>query len=485
MADDTNGSGPALPPKLDLRKSGILKDKMPQASIAPVQPESSAKEVAAAAAPSFRPVDVPLTAIRPIPAAPTGALPRPASPASAPAGASVAAPVAGGIRPAMSRPVVPAAPFMPVSPGGATVTPVRPPMPGMLGGVRPAGVLTAQRPGIVPAAVTSAKATPTAKIPGAAVPAPSTIRITRPMLKVETPAPVEEASAPAAVTDKPANDESTVEASSRTVMINMIPDEPDVAKTKAPAAEQSTIKLVRKTLPGLAKPVQSGVPTAVPAKKETSKISLEQAVPSAGPVNAVPDGKATGLPLMKKPMMNMSTVSNALSNAQSQEAILTDKRKTSRISLEAVLAAETSEVKKNPSAPTTIRLKKPTDSAGIKIGAAATPPEVASSTVALSQTAKLDEAAESSPTATRKKTIKIKKPGGGTSLDFGGSESDKGVSGLGGPAHISHGTPVVTEKEGKGSKIFSVISLVLTSAAIVVTIVTIFIFNSQLAGLNY
>jgi hypothetical protein len=363
--------------------------------------------------------------------------------------------------------------------------------------------LTAQRPVVAAGAAApglSSARPAVAGSPGSATPpASGTIKLTRPMLKAATPPPVEEELKPDTEVVEPPAEPAAETIATKTVMINLTPAEPAI-KPPAPVAEQSTIKLVRKPIPGMAKPAQPGVQAAAAAaKKETSKISLDQAVPTPGgklppvgyarltdEVSATNAPAVPGLPLLKKPAMNMATISNAMSNTQSNDALLTEKRKTSRISLEAVLAAETSEVKKNPTAPTTIRLKKPTDSAGIKIGAPkdlAVPPP----TIAMNQTAKLDEAAEDAPTATKKKTIKIKKPGGGFSMDGDRSAASAGGSGSLSPGagRISAGGSAAAYKEGTGSKVFSAISLVMTAAALVVISITIYMFTAQVSGVNY
>ncbi len=141
------------------------------------------------------------------------------------------------------------------------------------------------------------------------------------------------------------------------------------------------------------KPVMAAGPSA--AKKETSKIPLEAAQPAAGP---------------KKP--TITTVKKATSPLDGASAeVVEQKRKTSRISLDSVLAADDSEKPGGDAGrPKTIKLKRPSEAVTVK--AVKKGPAAPSAPAGdPSKTAPLDEAAAgAASTTTGRKTVKVRKP---------------------------------------------------------------------------
>lgn len=188
------------------------------------------------------------------------------------------------------------------------------------------------------------------------------------------------------------------------------------------------------------------------AKKETSKIPLDQAMAAQDGGAASPDAK----------------------------------RMTTRISLEAVLMTpEASEAKPavpgvpgSDTGPKTIRLKRPSEAATVKVSPKPKIAKVeeagsAEAKAALNRTARLEEAAEEpaaeGDTPSKRKTIRIKRPGEGG----GGAGAPQAVSiarGEGG------GVPMVMEDEPHVT--FPLLGI----AACLVVIVTIYMFAAQALG---
>jgi hypothetical protein len=145
------------------------------------------------------------------------------------------------------------------------------------------------------------------------------------------------------------------------------------------------------------------------AKKETSRIPLELAT-AAKP--GVAEGKPAEAPktIKIKPATAPSIAKIAPKPPVAAAAAATDeKRKTSRISLEAAFAEEA----KPGEGPKTIKLKRPTEAATIKVGPRPTTDTTTEGAV-LSKTARLDvppAEEEEGPTPTKKRTVRIKRPG--------------------------------------------------------------------------
>jgi hypothetical protein len=131
------------------------------------------------------------------------------------------------------------------------------------------------------------------------------------------------------------------------------------------------------------------------SKKETSKIPLEAAKPAMG-------ARAPTLATVKKETSPLEGAS---------QEVLDAKRKTSRISLESVLAADDAgKAESAPGAPKTIKLKRPSEAVTVK--AIRKGPSAPVASEAMSKTAPLEEAAapaEGEAQAGRK-TVKVKKP---------------------------------------------------------------------------
>jgi len=176
-----------------------------------------------------------------------------------------------------------------------------------------------------------------------------------------------------------------------------------------PGSEAPTLKI----RPGV-KP--AGPPTEK-AKKETSRIPLEEATtePSDG------KGKPSATPktIRIKPITKKKAA--VAPPAAPEPASLDDKRKTSRISLDAVFSdTEKAEGEAPSERPKTIRLKRPTEAATIKIARRPTPPAAPSpeavtpseAKTVLSKTSRIDNLpeAEEEITPTRRKTIRVKRP---------------------------------------------------------------------------
>lgn len=174
-------------------------------------------------------------------------------------------------------------------------------------------------------------------------------------------------------------------------------------------------------------PAAQALKPAAKAKKETSRIPLEVAKPSfkpesaqpsngPKPVHLQPPAPAPGVLKVSKPATVPQTPS---ASAEATGLGLTDKRKTSRISLEAALALEAKDMEKPAEgAPKTIRLKRPSETTAGKVlqrpqvAIAGDKGVKADEKVDMSKTARLDElhVEKDGPTPTRRKTIRVKRP---------------------------------------------------------------------------
>lgn len=179
------------------------------------------------------------------------------------------------------------------------------------------------------------------------------------------------------------------------------------------------------------------VPGATVSKRETSRIPLEMAKPSLGAPSKPLPGPAT---IRVKPVIIRETVdlAQAVPNAGGAAPsgapagippTQTGKSKTSRISLESVLggpsaiSSQTAEIAppESDDEPRTIRIKRASERpATLKTPTPQATPPPAAPGAALGQTARLELPPETPPIAlsesggqspTRKKTIKVKRPG--------------------------------------------------------------------------
>jgi len=208
------------------------------------------------------------------------------------------------------------------------------------------------------------------------------------------------------------------------------------------------------------------VKTVMAAKKETSRIPLEAAAPATP---GVPAGKATEGPktIRIKPAAAIGATKIGVSALKAPAPVVAavaapdEKRKTSRISLEAAFASE--EASKPGDGPKTIKLKRPSEATTIKVGpkvtSASTDESTGDSNV-LGKTARLDlppAEEDEGPSPTRKKTIRIKRPGGEEHLDSG---TEDGSGERPAPAmHPAFATAPVTEEDDT-SWVFPALSFV-------------------------
>lgn len=243
-----------------------------------------------------------------------------------------------------------------------------------------------------------------------------------------------------------------------------------------PGSEAPTLKI----RPG-AKPEG---PATEKAKKETSRIPLEEATtePSDG------KGKPANTPktIRIKPITKKKAVVPVAS--KTEPASLDDKRKTSRISLDAVFSETDKDDGEAPSdRPKTIRLKRPTEAATIKIARRPTPPAAPTAEAAppsseaktvLSKTARIDDLpeAEEEITPTRRKTIRVKRPTSSQpvkSLSIKRTE-EEGAEGL---DFVPEEPPPPPDEPNFLFPLFAV-------AALLIICVTIYVLCSQTFGPN-
>lgn len=225
-------------------------------------------------------------------------------------------------------------------------------------------------------------------------------------------------------------------------------------------------------------------------KKETSRIPLEDAVTSPG--EGV--GKPTQAPktIRIKPITKKAqVVTDAVPSPKSQTAPLDDKRKTSRISLDSVFKADAAEESTESQdteseRPKTIRLKRPSEAATIKIAqrpkpavAPVAPPSEAKTV--LSKTSRIDdegglgEEDDGGISPTRRKTIRVKRPTeqpGVRSLSIKRSEDEVAEEAR------QFMAPIVVEDQPNA--VFPILAI----AAILVVCVTVYMFMSQTFGYN-
>lgn len=253
--------------------------------------------------------------------------------------------------------------------------------------------------------------------------------------------------------------------------------------------------------PGAASPAQ-GVPPATvrmrppaPAatslesqKKTTARIPLSEAVPggpvAAGGVRTIRLKPATPPP---------PTVAAPLSRAGSitppptppaAAAETADKRKTSRISLEAVLANEAEPgAAGEDRAPKTIRLKKPSEIATVKVGQSAPLPPVKGDTTTIAEekvepknrTQPITPPAETDEsTATRRKTIRVKRPAIGGRVELGEEGGERPATDI---ARLEEQSAPTEDRPNA----FFILSAV---AAMLVAMVLIYVLTAQAFGPN-
>lgn len=210
-------------------------------------------------------------------------------------------------------------------------------------------------------------------------------------------------------------------------------------------------------------------------KRETSKISLDAAVPPNDGTKTIRLKPAdSGGAKVPKPGIITQT-------PQAKASPVSEKRKTSRISLEAALAPE---APADGDAPKTIRLKKPSEAATVRVGQSA--PATKSDTTPvdkaeLSKTSQIQ--AEEAKPVTRRRTIRVKRPTGKRSVDVGDQPADAPEAPAAEPGEAPvvaamPAAPVETKDEPNGFFVFSAV------AAVLIVCVTIYMFAAQAFGPN-
>lgn len=241
-----------------------------------------------------------------------------------------------------------------------------------------------------------------------------------------------------------------------------------------PSVGTSEVKTLKAVKPASAAAPAPAVKPAAP-KSETSRIPLEAA--TAMPVLGNAQSPTAPKTIRIKPTASQ-TAQISLAGLGGDE-----KRKTSRISLEAALA-DGAKSDASDAGPKTIKLKRPTEPA-VKIGGS-TPSQTAppAEPSALNKTSQLDDAAEpeDGPTPTRRRTIKVKRPtqspgrapvvarSGPPSEAEPGEDEDEAVAGR------EEAAPV----EDQPHLIFSLVTI----AAILVVCVTVYMLMAQTFGMN-
>jgi hypothetical protein len=222
----------------------------------------------------------------------------------------------------------------------------------------------------------------------------------------------------------------------------------------------------------------------VAAKRETTKIPLDSARPdpkkgktvSAKPV-AVPTVKAK---LPKSKAATADAVEVSPEEAAKQATAAASKRTTSRISLEAVLGADSDGEEGGPK---TIRLKRPGATAGGKVVASATVRKKPVGDTAKTVRASTAETSDGSGdvSATQRKTVVVKKPGarrpsGRAKVSVARAGGDGEAGAAASPASVKN----VSKGPSEPGWIFTVYTL----AAVLMTCVLIYVITAQVVGPN-
>lgn len=264
---------------------------------------------------------------------------------------------------------------------------------------------------------------------------------------------------------------------------------PDDLQESAPAAAQAPSPSPTVSV----KPI--GIPPPTP-KRETSRIPLELAKPSMGAPGRPPAGPST---IRVKPVVIRQTVdlAQAMPDAAGSTAEIvppvsseSGKRKTSRISLESVLSGQPSSASQTaeitpPEAddePRTIRIKRSGDRPAATAAQPAAP-------IAPGQTARLElppdtpavapgEAGTQTPT--RKKTIKVRRPGmEGEEEGAPAAAAAPAVARAERPAETAEDVPHVT------FGVFAVIAMLVAAVVIYLLMAQAFGPNLSLTQLSY
>ena len=442
MAEDDpkNAGSNNIPPKVDLFKKGVLKDGTPAVDPSAVTPAAHVESK---------------------PVAPTMSTP----------GQQPSAVRYGGMPPVGANPAVPTMPapgsnsqFASAIPAGSPLTPAKP--------AAPAGVKlpdTSSTPAIARMAtpVPSDPASASRMPPVGAKPAPAlaTARPVAPALAVK-PAGLKPLAAEPAILAKP--DPATAQPAAPT------PAVPTLTST-APGPKPLAVKPVVSTE---AKPAAQPmtVPQPIMSKRETSKIPLAAAriMPGPGPKPAGihPVGISAIKPVAAEtPSIKLGKpVTTATHDGLS-------KHTTSRISLESVLAggeSDNSETAGTDDSPKTIRLKRPSATSAIKIKDDQMSGE--SMKQNLAKTSRLDEVPVDEESATKRRTVRVKRSSSAPATDDEGQQTviKRSMQGGSAPAPI---LPIMTTEDEPGP-----IFIIAAIAAMLVVSVTIYMFMAQALG---
>lgn len=197
-----------------------------------------------------------------------------------------------------------------------------------------------------------------------------------------------------------------------------------VAETPAPAAKRVAAKVVESKEAPAPAPAAKAKPLG--SKRETSRIPLDlaaKASATAGPPKTIKIKPVAAAPVAKAAPPAQGAAKPATEAQVPGAGRDAAKRKTSRIPLEAALVADAAA--KKPGAPSTIRLKRPSETAAATsterpaAEADAKPDGDAAGKVDLGKTSRLDAAASIVPETgapTRRKTIRVKRPSQGQTV---------------------------------------------------------------------
>lgn len=203
------------------------------------------------------------------------------------------------------------------------------------------------------------------------------------------------------------------------------------------------------------------LPDGQAPKRETSRIPLDPAGDDTVPTVTIAGmGKAA-----------VTDAAGADTSAEAGDA----KRQTSRISLETALASDDgAEIRPADGGPKTIRLKRPSEAATVKVSKAPGTQAESFATQAksvMSKTAILDDTAppDAGPTPTRKKTIRVKRPTKAAGL----SDVPVKRTGLASEEEaLSLGVPVAADEPGA---LFSLCAV----AAVIIVGITLYVLCAQ------
>ncbi|MBN2302331.1 MAG: hypothetical protein JXN60_07450 [Lentisphaerae bacterium] len=250
--------------------------------------------------------------------------------------------------------------------------------------------------------------------------------------------------------------------------------------TQSAAAVQlkadSDTKTVKAQKPLSAKPINltssAGEDSVAKAKKQTSRIPLEAAT-------AFPGLGGEQSSLAPKTIRIKPTASQTaqISIGPLGGPAVNEKRKTSRISLESALSVAGKNDAAEESTPKTIKLKRPTEPA-VKPSVAQGGPAMV-----ITKTAQLDDIIESEDgqTPTKRRTIKVKRPTQSpgrapVTISRAGGESDGTVE----ETFTEESAETSSSPLDEPHLAFSLVTL----AAILIVIITLYMFMAQVFGVN-